>query len=163
MPGGKQILLEVLRELSQQRTDASDLGEASERVGAGLLLHGSTGGAAWEAVDDFSWSSSLNQDGEPTKQGLALTGEKVFLADLFEAVAGTDSVPEHVSREFPHLTPERYRRATHFMWLILSSAQWFEEFSSVESGPLDLAEKEQLIEGYIQKLRHFRECPEDFR
>jgi hypothetical protein len=163
MPSGKQILQEVLRELSQQRTDASGLDRASERVRAGLLLHGSTGGDAWEAIDEVSWSSSLNQNGEPTKQGLALTGEKIFLADLFEAIAGTDSIPEHVSREFPHLTPERYRRATHFMWLILSSVQWFEELSSVESGPLDPAEKEQLIEGYIQKLKHFRACPEDFR
>jgi hypothetical protein len=163
MPSGKQILLEVLRELSQQRIETSDLETASERIRAGLLLHGSTGGDAWEAVEDVCWSSDYNEAGQVVRQGLALAEEKTFLADLFEETNYPDSIPEHVSRRFPQLTLEKYQRATRFMWLILSSVQWFEELSSVETTPLDPAEREQFIESYIRKLNHFRKHPEDFR
>ena len=42
MPSGKQILLSLLSEYSQNQTPEKQSLEVTERVKAGMLLHGST-------------------------------------------------------------------------------------------------------------------------
>lgn len=163
MPSGKQILLEVLLEASQRKTSDSDIATATERIRAALLLHGSTGGDAWDDADNLTWASERNSDGEVLRQGLALKESDLFLSDLFETIIESDEVPEHVTMAHPDLTPKQYHRATRFIWLLLSSVQWFEELSSVEGEGLDKADAERLIQNYIEKLNHFRDHPEDFK
>ncbi|NNC89739.1 MAG: hypothetical protein HKN82_14885 [Akkermansiaceae bacterium] len=135
----------------------------TERIRAAMLVHGSTGSDAWEDADNLAWSSKRDDDGEVLKQGLALKETDLFLSDLFETIVEPDEIPEHVAKAYPDLTPKQYHRATHFMWLVLSSVQWFEELSSVEGGGLDKTEAEKFIRNYTEKLNHFREHPEDFR
>jgi hypothetical protein len=136
---------------------------ACERIRAAMLVHGSTGGDAWDDADNLTWASERNKDGEVHKQGLALKETDLFLSDLFETIIEPDEIPEHVAMTYPDLTPKQYHRATRFIWLLLSSVQWFEELSSVEGDGFDRAEADRLIQTYINKLNHFRDHPEDFR
>ena len=163
MPSGKQILLEVLRDTSQSLTSGSNIEDVAERIRAAMLLHGSTGGEAWNDADDLTWASECDGEGRVLKQGLALKQGYLFLSGLFETIVEPDDIPTHVSSAHPELTRQQYHRATRFMWLVLSSIQWFEELSSVEGDGLDSIQAETIIRSYIKKLNHFREHPEDFR
>ena len=155
MPSGKEILLRVLSELSQGATPPAISPEISDKVRACFLLHGSTASESWPAVEHIQWSA------ENDRQGITYDG--IFLTDLFEDLTFKDGIPSHVANKYPELSPERYQEAMRFIWLILSSVQWFKCLAEVENEADSKAQGDDLLANYIQKLHHFREHPEDFR
>jgi len=166
MPSGKQILLRLLSELSQGATPPPTGLEIADKVRAAFLLDGSTASESWSAVEHIDWSAGHWSAGpdEPSMQVRAgITYDGIFLSDLFEELTYPDGIPLHVASKYPELTPERYKEAMRFIWLILSSVQWFACVASVEDEPDGKAHGDDLLAKCIQKLHHFRKHPEDFQ
>src|SRR5580698_5403813 len=117
MPSGKQILLRVLSELSQgaARSPANDL--ISDKVRAAFLLHGSTAPESWPAVEHLQWSTDTGKLFKTVREGITYDG--IFLSDLFEELVVPDGIPPHIASKYPQLSPEGYREALRFIWLIL--------------------------------------------
>lgn len=161
MPSGKQILLKVLSEISQGTVPPGTKEEISEKIRAALLLHGSTASDLWPAVEHIHWGTENDERAQPVRCGITYDG--IFLSDLFEELTRPDGIPPHVACKYPGLSPQRYREAVRFTWLILSSVQWFEELAPVEDEADTNATGDALLANYIQKLQHFRKHPEDFR
>jgi hypothetical protein len=160
MPSGKQVLLRVLTELSQGTLPPPTGEEISDRVKAGFLLHGSTASESWPAVERLEWTEGRDREGEVYRHGIAYEG--IFLSDLLEELITPDEVPAHLAAKYPELSPKKYHEAMGFIWLILSSVQWFSELGSVEEGSDNKATGEELLSSCVAKLRHFRVHPEDF-
>lgn len=161
MPSGKQILLGVLSELTQGTRTPPVSPEISDKVRAGFLLHGSTASESWSAIEHIQWSAENDAQGNPVRCGI--TYDRIFLTDLFEELTCPEGVPLHLASKYPGLTPERYHQAVRFIWLVLSSVQWFECLASVEDEADIKTSSNALLADYIRKLHHFREHPEDFR
>jgi hypothetical protein len=70
MPSGKQILLSLLRTYSQLGVEDPAREEATDRLKAGLLLHGSTAEETWAKVERVAWLQADRSQG----LGLARTG-----------------------------------------------------------------------------------------
>lgn len=160
MPSGKQILLRVLTELSQGALPPPTGAEITDRVKAGFLLHGSTASESWPAVERLEWSEGRDKDGEVYRHGI--TYEGIFLSDLLGELITPDEVPAHLAAKYPELSPQKYHEAMGFIWLILSSVQWFSQLGSVEEDSDNKVTGEKLLANYMGKLRHFRVHPEDF-
>ena len=161
MPSGKQILLRVLTELSQGATRSSANNIVADKVRAAFLLHGSTASESWPAVEHVQWSTEHDEFGASVREGITYDG--IFLSDLFEELIAPDGIPPHVAAKYPGLSPEGYKETLWFIWLILSSVQWFRSLASVEDEADGEARGDALLANYIQKLHHFRKHPEDFR
>ena len=161
MPSGKQILLRLLSELSQGATPSPTSPEIADKLRAAFLLHGSTASESWPAVEHIQWSAEPDELGGQVRRGVTYDG--IFLSDLFEQLIHPDGIPSHVASKYPELSPERYQEAVRFIWLILSSVQWFECVASIEDESDEKARGDELLANYIQKLHRFRKYPEDFR
>ena len=160
MPSGKQILLSLLQDCSQRLVEGEELEEVTDRLKAGLLLHGSTPDEMWFHAERVAWISKI-EDGEITKQGLGLKDKGIFLSDLFEYIVWNEEIPQQVQKEIPNITQKEYTSAIHIIWCLLSSLQWFSCLSSVENaGKLDEYTAERLITSYRRKLAMFRENPD---
>ena len=154
MPSGKQILLSLLQQYSQRPLDVEEAREATERLRAGLLLHGSTADESWGRAERIAWVG--RPDGV---QGLGLERENLLLADLFEDIVESE-LPERVKKRHPSLSPEAYEHAVEIMWLLLSQLQFYDELARVENGGvLDEAASEHLIANYREKLGRYRADP----
>lgn len=167
MPSGKQILLSLLTEYSQRKTASADLETATQRIKAGLLLHGSSSNAMWKMVDQMAWLDRLNEtEGRPSYlsgQGLGLKKSGHLLSELFALMTESSDIPEHIKADCPELTPDAYKAGLHMIWLLLHALEWSSEMVEVEdNGALDAEEKERLIEAYERKLTDFQNDPEDF-
>jgi hypothetical protein len=160
MPSGKQILLRVLTELSQGTSPPPTGEEITDRVKAGFLLHGSTADESWPAVERLEWSEGRDKHGEVYRHGI--TYEGIFLSDLLEDLITPDEIPAHLAEKYPELSPEGYQEAMGFIWLILSSVQWFSELGSVEEDSDNKVTGEKLLASCMRMLRHYRLPPEDF-
>lgn len=161
MASGKQVLLSVLQEYSQRKTEKSDLDEVTDRVKAALLVHCSSSNEALNKVEKLAWLSQDDGNG-PVKQGLGLSSSGVFLSDIFEELVEDDELPERLKKRFPALTQDDFSDALEFIWWLLSAVQFWNELSSVENeGNLDLSEREKLVNGYRKMLKHFRNDPMD--
>jgi len=125
----------------------------------GLLLHGSTAEGTWLKVIRAAWLSEKDQDGG-VRQGLGLEKQRIFLSDLFEEIIADGKIPQTVRTAYPALTRSEYESATFLMWLILSSCQYFSGLASVENGgKLDRAAMDELVDGYVSKLKLFKDDP----
>jgi hypothetical protein len=60
---GKQVLLRILTELSTRITPEGDLPRATQRLRAGLLLHGSTADDSYERSSQIVWASRRGPEG----------------------------------------------------------------------------------------------------
>lgn len=165
MPSGKQILLSLLSEYSQNKSSADQMENISERLKAALLLHGSTSHEMWNMVEKISWENhSTSEDGHPiTNQGLMLKGTDVLLSDFFNLISEDKKTLEHIRTLYPEINRETIASALHMIWLLLKSVEWSKTYEDVEIyGNSDNAEREKKLENYQRKLREFREAPDDY-
>lgn len=161
MPSGKQILLSLLKDCSQRLVEGAEIEEVTDRLKAGLLLHGSTPDEMWFHVERVAWLSEIEK-GEITRQGMGLSDKSVFLSDLFEYIVWDEAIPRKVKEEIPEITQKEYNSATQIMWCLLSSLQWYKCLSSVENeGHLDKDASEKLLASYRKKLAAFRKEPDE--
>lgn len=172
MASGKQILLSLLQEYSQKKMNGEELAEATDRIKAGLLLHGSSAHYMWGLVERFGWlnKNELIDDEERGEiegnvecQGIGLAKSKILLSDLFSVMLNNETILETVQEAYPEIDKEEYEAAIHIMNLLFAAVEWHPFFESVENnGKLDTEEKEYLINAYRRKLKEYREDPEDY-
>ena len=124
-------------------TDDAQLPEATDKLRAGLLLHGSTSDDNYQAVTQLHWASSLDEAGEVWRQGIATKEGDVFLSDMVEHLMEMPGLDEYLRREFPQLTSQSIQASVHALWLVISSVQMFTQLLSVE-GELDDLDKKVL-------------------
>lgn len=167
MPSGKQILLSQLTEYSQRRTAGDEIETASERIRAGLLLHGSTSHQMWKTVSHLAWVQSHNHtEGRPPyleRQGLGLGKSGLLLSDLFEALTDDPAIAEALVTDAPKLSKDSVQAGLHVIWLLLKALEWSKAHEAVEiDGSFSEDRKTELIESYVEKLKAFEENPDDF-
>ncbi|MEP3890413.1 MAG: hypothetical protein ABJN69_08085 [Hellea sp.] len=165
MPSGKQTLLSLLTEYSQRYSETSDLDEISDRVKAGLLLHGSSSNSMWKAVEDITWKSHCaREDGlTVTEQGLTLEPSGILLTDLFSVISEDETLINHVRKTYPEISPDAFQSALHIIWLLLGSVEWSKAHEEIESKiDVDGAQQKKSLKAYQRKLKEYREDPEDY-
>jgi len=145
---GKQIFLRILADLSTRIVSEDDLGEATRRARAAVLVHGSTAEESFEHARRTTWATDHHSDGDVRRQGLAVN--EVFVSDLYETVFSMPGLEEFVVGQHRGLTKEDYAAFEWLLWLVVSSVQMFAELNSVEtSGDID-------IDGWVESMtRHF--------
>ena len=167
MPSGKQILVSLLSEYSQKKTVKNQLEKITERVKAGLLLHGSTAKLMWPTVEQLTWieqTPDIEQgDDEVKKQGLGLKDADLLLSDFFSVITEGEEIPDHIKENYPEITKEAYTAGIHIIWSLLKALEWSKTYEDAENlGKLDESEKESMIAVYERKLIEYRNDPEDY-
>ena len=167
MPSGKQILVSLLSEYSQKKTVKNQLEKITERVKAGLLLHGSTAKFMWPTVEQLTWVEQTPDiaqgDDEVKKQGLGLKDADLLLSDFFSVITEGEEIPDHIKENYPEITKEAYTAGIHIIWSLLKALEWSKTYEDAENlGKLDESEKESMIAVYERKLIEYRNDPEDY-
>jgi len=167
MASGKQILLSLLTEYSQKKTEQDQILEITERIKAGLLLHGSTAKFMWPTVEELTWVEKTPNielgDSEVKQQGLGLQNTDLLLSDLFSLITENTEIPENIKEIYPELTSEAYKAGIHSIWSLLKALEWSKTYEDVENfGKLDESEKEGFLESCTRKLVEYRKDPEDY-
>lgn len=149
---GKQVLSLILADLSTTVTAESELSLATDRLRAGLLLHGSTADETYEIVSRLTWASSLDDEGDVTAQGIAIGNGAVLISDFFEEIMDIPKLKQKMLKRYPELQPDDYEAGILAIWLILSSVQTFTCLlpAEVESSRID-------VDGWVKSMmRHYR-------
>jgi len=135
---GKEVLLNIILELSTQITKKQDIDIATKKIKAGLLLHGSTSEENFDLVDRVKWSSD-EENGQVWRQGLALSEKNIFISDFFETLWLNENIQKQMISEYDSLTSEEYESCMFTIWLLISATQMFEQTLSVENkGAIDI-------------------------
>ncbi|EDN71945.1 hypothetical protein BGS_1354 [Beggiatoa sp. SS] len=125
---GKQVVNKILYALSTKLINNKELSLATQKLRAGLLLHGSTSEENFELVSKLVWSSSHHDDtGKVWRQGIALKNGNIFVSDIFETIIENETLKESVMKEYPELSSMDYDAAMFAIWLVISSVQMFTE------------------------------------
>jgi len=148
---GKQILLKILSDLSTRVISDAGLDEATCRVRAGLLLHGSTAEESYEKASRIVWATARDRLGELNRQGMALASGPVFISDLCETVFSMPGLKEHVLEEHPQLSEQDYEAFEWVLWLLVSSVQMFASLNAVE-----MTEEIDVNRWVEDMMRHYR-------
>jgi len=149
-------------ELSQHQKGYVQPSRADELLQSALLFHQSTADETWAKVANTSWLAQYNEDG-PVREGLGLAQEGIFLSDLIEQLIEEAEMSPSTQRRFPTLSKQRYVEALESIWHLLSALQYWEGLSSVEKGGyLDLAERDEMLEKMLSKLKMYRADPEAY-
>jgi hypothetical protein len=152
---GKQVLNKILYDLSTKLINNKELSLATQKLRAGLLLHGSTSEENLELVSKLVWSSSHEDDtGEVWRQGIATKNGNIFVSDLFETIIENETLKESVMKEYPELSSMDYDAGMFAIWLLISSVQMFTELLPVEvDDDIDL---DEWVSAVITKINiHF--------
>ena len=151
---GKQVLLRILYELSTHALPEPSLPDASGRLRAGLLLHGSTAEESFEHAARLKWCSESDEDGV-RRQGAGTSGG-VFVSDVYEDMIEMPGLSQHLVQRHPELTLEDVEACEWFMWLIISGVQMFSQLNVVEeNGEIDV---DTWVESVLKKYdNHFRD------
>jgi hypothetical protein len=89
--------------------------------------------------------------------------ENIYLADLLNALKSDASIPAAIKERYPDLSVRNYRAGLHVIWLLLTQLYYQDSLTEVEnSGVIDKGAAEELITNYIEKLKCYREDPEDY-
>ncbi len=153
---GKQVLLRILQELSTQQLNDDGLKSATDRLRAGLLLHGSTADETFEDVSRLHWASD-RAEGEVWRQGIATTGG-VFVADVLETMFEMPQLDEHLMKHHPALSPADCDAARHALWLVVSAVQMFTQLNAVETADIDV---DRWVAQMMSKYDHHFRLPAD--
>ncbi len=127
---GKQVLLQILYDLSTHAQAEGQLETASRRLRAGLLLHGSTADESYESAARLRWATELDEFGD-LLQGVA-TQSGVFVSDLLEAMFEMPGLRGHLLQRHPALAPEEIDASEWFIWLIVTAVQFYGSLNAVE-------------------------------
>lgn len=153
---GKQVLLQILSELSTRVTPEHDLAEATRRLRAGLLVHGSTADESFESASRVTWASGHDEDGVLEQQGIAIGEAKVLLVDLFNTIFSMKGLEHHVTHAHPGLSPRDFEALRWTMWLLVSSVQMYSWLVGIED--TDGVDVDVWVEQYSQKYDfHFKD------
>lgn len=153
---GKQVLLQILSELSTKVTAEHDLAQATRRLRAGLLLHGSTADESFESASRVSWASKRDEDGVLGQQGIAIGEARVLLVDLFDTVFSMKGLEEHVTSVHPNLDSKDFEALQWMMWLLVSSVQMYSWLVGIEQ--VDELDVDAWVDQYSEKYAfHFRD------
>lgn len=156
MPSGKQVLLNVLQEYSQNLQCEQDLDEVSMTLKSALCVHCSTSSETTKQINELAWLSQ-SEEGALVKQGIGLAKPNVFLSELFETLIEDSNIPKSVTERFPTLTKDQYSTGLDMIWHLLSSMQYWSELSSVENGGiLKTEERDKILSGYRKYLEGFK-------
>jgi len=150
---GKQILLRILRDLSGKKIPEEFLEDSTDRIRAGLLLHGSTSEENFEKAKTIRWANSLS-DGALERQGLAAQNGKVFLSDFFERMLEMPELQSFMVESYDGFKDSDYEAAVWALWALVSAPQMFSELLDVEAVDSEL-ELEAWIEKMTQKYETF--------
>lgn len=129
---GKQILLKILTQLSTQLTAESELENATRKIRAGLLLHGSTSDENYQCVKNLQWSSSYDEDQVVWRQGIATSDGQIFIADIVESLMDVPNLRDSLLAEYPGLTAKGLDASLQAVWLIVSAVQMYSQLLDVE-------------------------------
>jgi hypothetical protein len=152
---GKQILLQILSELSTRVTAERGLAQATRRLRAGLLLHGSTADESFESASHVSWASGY-EDGVLVQQGIAIGEARVLLVDLFDTVFSMKGLEDHVAGVHPELGSSGFEALRWTMWLLVSSVQMYSYLVGIEN--VDELDVDAWVDQYSQKYDfHFKQ------
>ncbi len=149
---GKQILSKILADLSTTMTPPEALPEATRRLRAGLLLHGSTASESFDHAGRLAWRSGIDGHSRVWRQGIATAETTCFLTDLFESMREMPGLQAFLRARHPGLTAAEYEASEWALWLIVSSVQMYTQLLEVErDATLDI---DGRVEAYA---RHFRQ------
>ena len=145
---GKEVLLHILSELSTQMRAQDAMPEATRRLRAGLLVHGSTAEESVGHARQLVWGSD-ETDGEVVRQGIA-TKSGVFLSDILESILEMPGLHEHLQDRYPALGYEELEATDWALWLLVSSVQMFSQLVSIEGkGDIDV---DAWVDAYAEKF-----------
>ncbi len=137
---GKEILLSILGDLSTKQLKREELPDATSRLRAGLLLHGSTAEESFESASRVIWASEENNDGVQ-RQGIALANGMTFITDLYDRVFTHPELKSWVLAGFPDIDEKDYDAFEWTLWLLVSMVQMFPRYIPIErSGAIDIDE-----------------------
>jgi hypothetical protein len=153
---GKQVLLQVLSELSTRVTAEHELAQATRRLRAGLLVHGSTADESFECASQVAWASGYDEDGVLEQQGIAIGKDRVLLVDLFDTVFSMKGLKEHVTGVHPEFGPREFEALQWTMWQLVSSVQMYSRLVGIEN--IDDVDVDAWVDQYSQKYDfHFKD------
>lgn len=142
---GKQVLLRILTELSTRITPEVDMQRATQRLRAGLLLHGSTADESYEHSSQIAWTSRRDSEGNLELQGIAVGDGSVFLTELYDAVFSMNGLKDHVLKTHPDLGSKGFDAFEWVMWLLVSALQMLPELAAIEA--VDELDVDKWVEG----------------
>lgn len=143
---GKQLLVSVLQELSTSKTETQDLPEATAKIRAGLLLHGSTAEEHCELVQKLAWIEKEDADGDVSIQGIGVKSSGVLLSEVMDTILATPSLKSHVLAQIPSLDASDYDASEHALSLLVTCVQMFAELLPVEQNNVN-------VDSWMTKLK----------
>ncbi|WP_431689193.1 hypothetical protein [Hahella sp. NBU794] len=149
---GKQVFNCIIKELSTRLTPNEELPRATDRIRAGMLLHGSTSDESLNLVSKLHWAST-EKEGEVIRQGIATINGNVFVADLLDSIWANENIRGMILSEFPHLTQDDYEACLFSIWTIVSSTQMFTQLLSVETD--DQIDVDDWVRVVSRKLSYY--------
>ena len=157
MPSGKQALISLLTQYSQEKTEQDDIDEVSNRVKSALCAHCSTSGESMKMISDLSWLSE-ESDGSVIRQGLGLIGSNTFLTDLYDEIISDDGLLDRLLSKNPNLSKDTISSGVRVIWYLLSSLQYWSELKEVESEN-SADDFNRMLDGYAKWLANYQKEP----
>ena len=166
MKSGKQILLWLLSQYSQKFINKDEIENISNRIKAGLLLHGSSSEEMFEIVEKTTWitkdlihieNDNVENNLGHYRQGLGLKKYNLLLEELFELIIDENKIPKGLKNEYPGITLDDYQAGIHLIKLLLFATEWNRNNNDIEKETPDTEIAEKLINVYINQLNLYRE------
>ena len=147
---GKQVVLELLRELSEKKVKSSELEFVSKKVRAALLMQGSSSEENIKFVKRLCWAQELDESGNVERQGLA-TMDGLMVSDIVEEIFLCPQLLSHLNKEFPALSEKDFEAIEFGVFVLLSSLQMFIDLLEVEQ-EFDKEAAEKAVAIWVDKL-----------
>ena len=164
MKSGKQILLWLLSQYSQKFINRDEIGNISNRIKAGLLLHGSSSEEMFEMVEKTTWITkdlihieNIENNLGHYRQGLGLKKYNLLLEELFELIIDENKIPKRLKKECPGITLDDYQAGIHLIKLLLLAIEWNRANNDIEKETPNTEIAEKLINVYINQLKQYRD------
>ena len=166
MKSGKQILLWLLSQYSQKFINRDEIENISNRIKAGLLLHGSSSEEMFEIVEKTTWitkdlihieKNNVENNLGHYRQGLGLKKYNLLLEELFELIIDENKIPKGLKKECPGITLDDYQAGIHLIKLLLLAVEWNKTNNDIEKETPDTKIAEKLINVYINQLKLYRD------
>jgi len=167
MKSGRQILIHLLNEYSKKFQEKEFEETISDRIKAGLLIHGSSSQQMFEFVEKSAWiTQNLTVDSKDRgvqRQGLGLKSQKLLLSDLFCLITeDKENIPESVKETYPELDKENYKAGINLIYLLLRLFEWNSYNSKIEEQEDNIEEADKMLNNYLRILKEYQRNPKDF-
>ena len=167
MKSGRQILIHLLNEYSKKFQEKEFEETISDRIKAGLLIHGSSSQQMFEFVEKSAWITQNlivdSKDCGAQRQGLGLKSQNLLLSDLFCLITeGEENIPESVKETYPELDKENYKAGINLIYLLLRLFEWNSYNSKIEEQEDNIEEADKMLNNYLRILKEYQRNPKDF-